>query len=187
MTLASFAEKLPQVIADENSGMLLDASRESGDDGSVRETPGAAFEITSGGYQRYFVTLWRLFDKEALFEECMAELAAIATRIRSRPDKWYDTIVTYTPTAKHLMEHLHARVETEGDELHVVYLSPYPFHHTDRQNLLDFSKRRVLILADVMATGALARNLAAVVERLGGVPVAALSDRESPSNSNRRG
>ena len=43
MTLASFAEKLPQVIADENSGMLLDASRESGDDGSVRETPGAAF------------------------------------------------------------------------------------------------------------------------------------------------
>src|SRR6267142_118728 len=166
---------LRRLIADPENGMLIDAREHDklySAPGKRAENP--VFELTSGHYQRQFVTAWGIFDKPWYFEPCMDYLSKLAREIRSQSDGWFSVIVTCTATGHHLMEHLQARIETAEDPVKVHYLGPFPFHGL-RNRGLDLKNQPVLIVTDVIAQGRMAGNIMAVVAQLKGRPVAVMS------------
>src|SRR5271157_1602052 len=133
----------------------------------------AAFQLaTSHRCQREFVCLWELFG-EPEFKKCVEVLTSTADFIRQKTP--FTTIVTATAIAKHLVELIHALVETEREPVRVEALPRFPFLASDRRAPLDFRNEQVLILADVVASGTLVRHLADVVKELGGTVVAILT------------
>lgn len=181
-TLEEYGKRLKKLIADPQNGLLLSAGPSS----QLGKT--AAFELTSGKFQAQYITLWGLFDKLDEFQECIEMLAQMAKKIRYEHGHWYDAIVTCTATAKHLIDYLQTRFDSEEDEIEVHYLSPFPYHTVNKNRLLDFSNLRILIFTDVVATGTLVKNLAATIERLGGEiaavqSVVSVRDEENPQGA----
>jgi orotate phosphoribosyltransferase len=167
-----YRTKLRRIIKSSSSGMLLNADVFYDSSGRETLTTGAAFETTSGSFQKYFITLWELFDQRKHFSECMQMFASEAQQIRR--EKPFSSIVTCTETAKHIMDHVHAAIETDHEKVNVHYLGHYPFLNIDNRGFLDFKNERVLIITDVVATGTLVRNIAEIVEEVGAIPVAIL-------------
>lgn len=166
-----FRDRLREAIGDPVRRMVLDADevwRRHGD-GTVDR---AVFLTSTGRYHRKFITLWELFDERGLFNECVQRMAEVARQIRD--EKGYTTIVTSTAAAKHLVEHVHAQIESAENRLTVHYLGPYPFLAVGNRGVMNFSGERVLIIADVIDSGTVVGNLAKAVRDLGGTPVAAL-------------
>jgi orotate phosphoribosyltransferase len=130
------------------------------------------FETSSGRFHDEFITLWELFDERDLFSACIDQLAALARRVRV--EKGYTTIVTSTATAKHLVEYVHARIESADDRITLRYLGPYPFLGSGNREVINFNGEKVLIIADVIDSGTVVKNLAKAVRDLNGLPVAAL-------------
>jgi len=163
-----------RLIADPKNGMLIDAREHDRLNYETAPAQNPVFELTSGVYQRQFVTSWAIFDKPWYFEACMEYLAKLARDIRSKPEGWFSVIVTCTGTGRHIMDHLQSRVETSEDPVKVYYLGPFPFHVLRNRNL-DLRDQRVLIITDVISEGRMVRNIMSVVERLKGTPVAVIS------------
>jgi orotate phosphoribosyltransferase len=157
---------LRRIIADQRHGILLDARKQHDENGIERRVERAAFQLSSNRYQRQFVTLWGVFDKQWLFEDCMEHLARYIIELRKK--YWFRTIVTCTATALHILEHLQARIETEDSPIDVYYLGPYPFHSVKDRRPAEIQGKPALILTDVIASRNLVRHLVSVVEHLGG-------------------
>lgn len=169
-----------RIILDRRNGMLLDARNFTRPEES-KSIP--AFELYSGRFQQYFVTIWGIFDKPWYFAECVRQMSALGNDIRQNPDSWFNAIVTCTATAKHLVAHLQRHLESHGETIDVFHLGPYPFHTVRRQGLLSLRGQSVLIVTDVVASTKMVRNIASAVERLGGtvkaiLAVAQLFERE---------
>lgn len=165
-------EILSRLIADQKNGMLL-GPVVSGEPGDLRyEGDTRLYRAPSGGVQRHFITLWPLFDKLLYFEDCMDHLASLAREIREK--QFYSTIVTCTATGQHLLEHLQPRIETADSPVESAYLGPYPYHLLAKLSPTEFKNQKVLILTDVLASMTLVRNIASVVQRLGGTVAAVL-------------
>jgi orotate phosphoribosyltransferase len=118
----------------------------------------AVFETSSGRFHDEFITLWELFDERELFSACVERLAGLARQVRD--EKGYTTIVTSTATAKHLVEYVHAKIESADDRIAVRYLGPYPFLGSGNRELINFKGEKVLIVADVIDSGTVVKNLA---------------------------
>ena len=170
--LKEYRDELREIINDPESGMLLDANDLFDINGNPIRGEGWVFELTSGSYQQHFITLWELFDRRSDFSLCVSMFALAAREIRRKVP--FSSIVTCTETAKYVMDHIHSAVETDKEKISVHYLGDYPFLSPDNRGLINFKNERVLIITDVVATGTLVRNLAKVVEEVGGTPVAAL-------------
>ena len=152
--------------------MLLNANVWVNENGEIEHRDGCVFELTSGKYQTEFITLWELFDEREAFKECMYMFSMKARYIRSiRP---YTSIVTCTETAKHILDHVHASIETDDEKINIHYLGHYPFLNVENRNLLSFKDEEVLIITDVVASGTLVKTLADLVAKGGGIPVAVL-------------
>lgn len=169
---SEFRRLLRDAIKDPGRQMLLRA------DAVWRQhNPGGApcrpvFETTSGRYHDEFVTLWKLFDERDLFTACVYRLTELARR--ARDEKGYTTIVTSTATAKHLVEYVHAKIESADDRIEVRHLGPYPFLGSGSREVINFHGEKVLIVADVVDSGTVVKNLAKAVRDLNGVPVAGI-------------
>ena len=164
---------LRRIIADPANGMLLNARRhdeQNAPSGELAIDP--VFELTSGVYQREFVTSWGIFDKPWYFENCMEQLTKMAVDIRR--SNWFQVIVTCTATGRHIMDHLQSRIETVNDPVRVHNLGPFPYHGL-RHRHINLENQRVLVVTDVIAKGRMVNNILAVVERLSGIPVAVMS------------
>jgi hypothetical protein len=168
-TVGTFRDRLRDAL---EKRMLLSAEAVWVEHGHSPSPGGVVFETTSGKWHKQFVTLWPLFADRALFAECADALAGLARTIRDQ--KGYTTIVTGTAAAKHLMEYVQAQVESDDDGLTVQHLGPYPFLAAGDRGVLNFRGEKVLIVADVLDSGNVVRNLAKAVRDLNGDPVAAL-------------
>jgi hypothetical protein len=158
-----------------NHGGKTAAVAVSDETSKLDETKGskATFRLaTSMRHQKEFISLWELFDHPVEFADCCDALVERAKSIRSKNP--YSTIVTCTATAKHLLERIHSRIETDQEPVQVHYLHAHPFVSPDGRSTLSFRGQRVLLLTDVVASGALVQQLAQTVQDLGGTVVACL-------------
>jgi orotate phosphoribosyltransferase len=168
---ATIQDSLREAICAPERGMLLDAG-EVWQRHRARTSDQVLFLTSSGRYHRQFVSLWELFDQRDLLNQCVDRMAEIARQVRD--EKGYTTIVTSTLVAKHLVERVHALIESADYRLTVRHLGPYPFLAAGNRSVMSFANEKVLIVADVMDSGNVVGNLAKAVRDLGGTPVAAL-------------
>lgn len=165
-----------RILADKDRngpGMLLNADK-VWESKTGQVTDRAVFKLHSDRLQKEFVTLWELFDEPQDFERCVSELAEAAKEIRQQTP--FTSIITCTPTARHITDHLHSKIEGDREKVDVQYLWHHPFFTLDGKPLSGFDNNEgVLIVTDVVATGNLAAQMAEMVERLGGNPVAILA------------
>jgi hypothetical protein len=171
----AYSDELRALIDNPSAGLLLDAEVDYDSDGNeMPRRHGAAFHLTSGKYRRYFVTLWELFDHPAALHRCVAMIVALASQI-SRLYQ-FNTVVTCTHTARELLHHVQPLLEARlGHELLVSELGHYPWAIAGDLEPYAFQSHSVLIFTDVMASGTLARQMAARVIRNGGEVAAILS------------
>ena len=74
------------------------------------------FELPSGQRcQSEFITLWELFDHRDELERCMQMFAEKAKEIRGVNP--FSTIVTCAPTTRHILENVHADIETKDEKV----------------------------------------------------------------------
>jgi orotate phosphoribosyltransferase len=166
---------LRRLIDDPKNGMLLDAcDHDRRNHGNQPLAKNPAFELTSGTYQRRFVTSWGLFEKPWYFEYCMEHYARLALEVRGRRNQWFSCIVTCTATGRYIMEHLQSRIEIAGEPVKVHYLGPFPYHNL-RHRSLDLKDESVLVVTDVVVKGRMVENMLDVVQRLLGIPVAVIA------------
>jgi hypothetical protein len=86
----------------------------------------------------------------------------------------FDTVVTCTPTAREILQHVQPLLEADvGHELVVSDRGHFSMSSGEVENHA-FQSRNVLIFTDVMASGSLVREMAARVVHSGGEVVALL-------------
>lgn len=172
----SYAARLLKFIKNKENGALLDAQSDD-----WLKKPAEAFELTSGRYQRYFITLWPLFENPEEFSACVQAVADKALKIQAKTP--FSAIVSSTTTTKHLLDRVHSIIEAPGERLDVSFLGSYPLFKSD-DSLLDFTDQRVLIITDVIASGTMAGHLAETVEQVGGEVVGVLAVLSVGSKTN---
>ena len=168
-----YRDRLRAFIERRDSRMLLDATVDYDADGTAIHCPRAAFQLTSGRYQRKFVSLWELFDDMEELEQCLEQLKNRALQISK--EHHFNTIVTCTHPASELVRHVRPRIEQAlGHEIEVSEFGHYPISSAAELELHAFRSRNVLIFTDVMASGTLVSDMAARVVRTAGNVVAVL-------------
>jgi|GEM_PF-3354771 hypothetical protein len=168
-----YREKLRKTINDPEFGVLINADEWWRDRHPGTRKVKAAFQLgSSERFQKEFITLWELFDHRKDFDECVERLAELIAVIRRETP--FTSIVSCTATSRHILERLHARIESPKEKIRIEYLHRYPFLARDQQSVLNFQGRKVIIFSDVVASGSLVNDLAAVVQDLGGEVVSVL-------------
>lgn len=169
----TYRDQLRILINKPEYGLLLNADKWWKEGHPETEAPQAAFKLgSSERFQKEFITLWELFDHSDEADLCLKHLADEVRSIRTKYS--FSTIVSATATSRHILERLHSRIETPEDKIRLEFMHRYPFLSSDRQSVLNFQGQKVLIFSDVVASGSLVSDLAAVVHHLGGQVVAVL-------------
>lgn len=172
--LQAYRSELREVIRS-RPRIVMDATNWFREDGAHSSSRGPAFRLgSSDRCQREFVCLWELFDESDVFPICLDRASDLVNHIRDNNSP-FTTIVTATVTAKHIVDQLHAKIETNSEKVRVVFLNHFPYLTSDARSLLRFQREDVLIATDVIASGSLVRHLAETTEQLGGNVVGVLA------------
>jgi|GEM_PF-6897426 len=166
--LEQYATKLAAFLNDPASGVIRwpEDNRPTGSENdSARRV---LFEV-SGQLQDRYVSMWHFFAHREAFRECVRMFALLVRDIRRKFP--FSTIVTDSPTTRHLVDASHAEIEAKDEVVEVKHLGEYPFDQPDARPI-DFTELRVLVVCDVIQTGQHAEHVVNAVHRWGGRAVA---------------
>lgn len=146
-----YSDDLRCQIEEDGSNVILRAEDFCAECEHGDEEP-ALFALASGRYVSEFVSLWQLFDQER-FDELGDRLAEKILEIQRSTA--FDAIVTCTITARHLLNSVHPKIESDTRTVPVYDLGPYPSMIRNSAAQANLQGKKVLIVTDVVASGRL--------------------------------
>lgn len=183
-----YRDRLRQMIDEPEYRLLLNADDYWERDGGGKSRGRAAFMVPPSGHcLKNYISLWEIFDHGEELEELGQEVARIASEIRR--DKLFTMIVTCSPPSRLLLQLFHDRIETISDpaksqptaadsayveDVKIRHLGPEPLHDCIEE-MQPFKDEKVLIFADVIASGSVVNKVSRTIKDLGGKSVAVLT------------
>jgi hypothetical protein len=125
--LIKYKNKLRELIENSSSGILIDARHKVDSAGTITNSPRAAFRLPrpSCRLQRQYIMIAALFRSREWFDECVNRFADLARNVNQNKQPSFSALASCTATAKHLMDHLQARLSATS-AVRACYHGLYP-------------------------------------------------------------